>query len=118
MIRYLTMLQFTDQGAQNVDKSVQRASDFGKSVSDAGGKLVLQVWTVGQYDGCVVFEVPDETIHGSDSTFPSHAGFVESVRIAQSLAGIKAKATEMSPGSCKAAPSPCSTARTGHQRPK
>jgi uncharacterized protein with GYD domain len=62
MIRYLTMLRFTDQGAQNVDKSVQRASDFGKSVSDAGGKLILQVWTVGQYDGCVVFEVPDETV--------------------------------------------------------
>ena len=62
MIRYLTMLQFTDQGAQNVDKSVQRASDFGKSVSDAGGKLVLQVWTIGQYDGCVVFEVPDEIV--------------------------------------------------------
>ena len=65
MIRYLTMLKFTDQGAQNVDKSVQRASDFGKSVSDAGGKLVLQVWTVGQYDGCVVFEVPDEAVGSS-----------------------------------------------------
>lgn len=62
MIRYLTMIQFTDQGARNVDKSVQRASDFGKSVSDAGGKLVLQVWTVGQFDGCVVFEVPDEAV--------------------------------------------------------
>lgn len=37
MIRYLTLIQFTDQGARNVDKSVQRASDFGKSVSDAGG---------------------------------------------------------------------------------
>lgn len=60
MIRYLTLIQFTDQGARNVDKSVQRASDFAKSVSDAGGKLVSQVWTVGQYDGCVVFETPDE----------------------------------------------------------
>lgn len=62
MIRYLSLIQFTDQGARNVDKSVQRASDFGKSVSDAGGKLVLQVWAVGQYDGCVVFEVPDEAV--------------------------------------------------------
>ena len=60
MIRYLTLIQFTDQGARNVDKSVQRASEFGKSVSGAGGKLVSQVWTFGQYDGCVVFEVPDE----------------------------------------------------------
>ena len=61
MLRYFTLIQFTDQGARNVDKSVQRAAAFGKSVSDAGGKLVLQFWTVGQYDGCVVFEVPDET---------------------------------------------------------
>jgi uncharacterized protein with GYD domain len=62
VIRYLTMIQFTDQGARNVDKSVQRALGFGESVSDAGGKLVLQVWTVGQYDGCVVFEAPDEVV--------------------------------------------------------
>ncbi|MCM2369485.1 GYD domain-containing protein [Aporhodopirellula aestuarii] len=61
MFRYLTLIQFTDQGARNVDKSVQRASDFGKSVSDAGGKLISQVWTVGKYDGCVVFETPDES---------------------------------------------------------
>jgi len=60
MIRYLTLIQFTDQGARNVDKSVQRASAFEKSVSDAGGKLISQVWTVGRYDGCVMFETPDE----------------------------------------------------------
>jgi len=61
MIRYLTLIQFTDQGARNVDKSLDRASDFGKSVGDAGGKLISQTWTVGQYDGCVIFEAPDET---------------------------------------------------------
>jgi len=60
MIRYLTLIQFTDQGARNVDKSLDRASSFGKSVTDAGGKLISQTWTVGQYDGCVIFEAPDE----------------------------------------------------------
>lgn len=60
MIRYLTLIQFTDQGARNVDKSLDRASDFDKSVSDVGGKLISQTWTVGQYDGCVIFEAPDE----------------------------------------------------------
>jgi len=60
MVRYVTLIQFTDQGARNVGDSLQRASAFGKSVSDAGGKLISQTWTVGQYDGCVVFEVPDE----------------------------------------------------------
>ena len=61
MIRYLTLIQFTDQGARNVDDSLQRASAFGQSVSDAGGKLLSQTWTVGQYDGCVIFEVPDDS---------------------------------------------------------
>lgn len=61
MIRYPALIQFTDQGARNVDKSLDRAADFGKSVSDVGGKLISQTWTVGQYDGCVIFEAPDET---------------------------------------------------------
>ena len=38
-----SLLQFTDQGARNVDKSVQRRHTFGKSVSDSGGKLLLQL---------------------------------------------------------------------------
>lgn len=62
MIRYLTLIQFTDQGARNVDKSLDRASEFGKSVSDVGGSLISQTWTIGQYDGCVIFEAPDEAI--------------------------------------------------------
>ena len=62
MIRYLTLVQFTDQGARDIEKSLDRASEFGKSVSDVGGKLISQTWTVGQFDGCVIFEAPDETI--------------------------------------------------------
>ena len=62
MIRYLSLIQVTDKGARNVDKLVQRASGFGMSVRDAGGKLVLQVGAVRQYDGCLVFEVPDEAV--------------------------------------------------------
>jgi hypothetical protein len=86
------------------------------SISDGSVAVRSVVENLNSHYRQMLFLV--SVIHGSDSTFPSHAGFVESVRIAQSLAGIKAKATEMSPGSYKAAPSPCSTARTWHQRPK
>ncbi len=61
MLRYLTLIQFTDKGARDVGDSVKRASDFDQSVRDAGGKLLSQMWTLGQYDGYVIFEVPDET---------------------------------------------------------
>ncbi|KAA5539759.1 GYD domain-containing protein [Roseiconus nitratireducens] len=60
MIRYLTLITLTDQGVRDIGDSVQRASVFAESVRNAGGKLLSQTWTVGQYDGCVVFEAPDE----------------------------------------------------------
>ena len=60
MIRYLSLVSFTDQGVRNVDHSIQRASSFGQSVEAAGGKLLSQYWAVGDADGCVIFEVPDE----------------------------------------------------------
>lgn len=60
MVRYLVLIKFTDQGARNVGDSIQRASLFGQSVEAAGGKLLSQYWAVGEADGCVVFEAPDE----------------------------------------------------------
>ncbi len=60
MFRYLTLINFTDQGVRDVTHSVERAGQFGKSVEAAGGKLLSQYWSVGEADGCVVFEVPDE----------------------------------------------------------
>lgn len=61
MFRYLVLINFTDQGARNVDKSVARASSFSQSVEAAGRTLIAQYWAIGEVDGCVVFEAPDET---------------------------------------------------------
>ena len=60
MIRYLSLINFTDQGARDVSASMDRAGSFGKTVESAGGKLLSQYWAVGEADGCVVFEAPDE----------------------------------------------------------
>lgn len=62
MVRYLTLITFTDQGAKNVKDSVNRAGRFAESVEAAGGKLLSQYWATGQYDGCVIFEAPDEKV--------------------------------------------------------
>jgi uncharacterized protein with GYD domain len=60
MTRYLALINFTDQGVRDVGHSIQRASSFGEAVEAAGGKLLSQYWSVGEADGCVVFEAPDE----------------------------------------------------------
>jgi uncharacterized protein with GYD domain len=60
MTRFLSLLTFTDQGIRNVKQSIQRANEFRKLVEAAGGKVVSQYWLVGEADGCVVFEAPDD----------------------------------------------------------
>lgn len=60
MTRYLSLLTFTDNGLHNVSLSVKRAVQFRDSVEKVGGKVLSQYWAVGDVDGCVVFETPDE----------------------------------------------------------
>lgn len=60
MIRYLSLLNFTDQGIRDIDDSVKRAETFRQAVEAAGGKLVSQYWSTGDADGCIVFEAPNE----------------------------------------------------------
>jgi uncharacterized protein with GYD domain len=60
MPRYLTLITFTEQGVRDVKKTVKRADDFRKSVETAGGNVLAQYWAMGEVDGCVIFEAPDE----------------------------------------------------------
>jgi uncharacterized protein with GYD domain len=60
MTRYLSLLTFTEQGLRNVQQSSERAKQFNKSVEAAGGKVISQYWSVGEVDGCILFEVPNE----------------------------------------------------------
>lgn len=59
MIRYMTLITFTDQGIANVKDTIKRAASFRDSVEAAGGKLLSQYWATGDADGCIVFEAPD-----------------------------------------------------------
>jgi uncharacterized protein with GYD domain len=60
MVRYLSLLNFTEQGLRSVQQSPQRAVQFRKSIEAAGGKVVSQYWAVGEADGCIIFEAPSE----------------------------------------------------------
>lgn len=60
MTRYLTLLSFTDQGIRNVKQTTQRAKEFRSLVEAAGGKVISQYWAIGEFDGCLTFETPDD----------------------------------------------------------
>lgn len=60
MIRNLSLISLTDVGVKSVKNSIERAATFRSAVDAAGGKVVAQYWSLGDKDGAVVFEVPDE----------------------------------------------------------
>ena len=76
MVRYLTLIQLTDKGAVEIDNSTARAAAFGSEVESAGGKVTSQYWAMGQYDGAVVFEAPDDATAASLLLHLAQGGFV------------------------------------------
>ena len=60
MATFISTVRFTDQGIKDIRSTSKRASAF-RSVA---AKMDVQVreifWTLGPFDGLVVFEAPDE----------------------------------------------------------
>ncbi len=60
MASYLTLLKFTPQGLQNIHESTHRAAAFQAAAKKAGVKVTQTLWTLGAYDGVIVFEASDD----------------------------------------------------------
>lgn len=60
MPTYVSLVNFTDQGARNAKDTVQRAAAFRSDLERRGGKLLSIYWTQGQYDIVTTIDAPDE----------------------------------------------------------
>lgn len=61
MPAYITLVNFTDQGARNIKDSPERFEAF-KSLAEGAGITVKSVyWTQGAYDLVLVTEGPEES---------------------------------------------------------
>jgi len=60
MVRYVTLLNFTDQGIRNIKQTVDRAKAFKAAADKMGGTVKELYWTQGAYDLIATIEVPDE----------------------------------------------------------
>ena len=62
MASYIALFTWTDQGIRKVKDTAKRAEDFKASIQQSGGSLKSVYWTMGRYDGVLIFEAPnDET---------------------------------------------------------
>jgi uncharacterized protein with GYD domain len=62
MVRYVLLLKFTDKGINQIQDSPGRAEAFKKAAAQAGATIEAQFWTLGKYDGVIVFNAPDENV--------------------------------------------------------
>ena len=59
MARFVSLLNWTDQGAKTAADTVERAEAAKKVAADMGGSLEI-LWTMGEYDMVAITEFPDD----------------------------------------------------------
>jgi uncharacterized protein with GYD domain len=60
MATYVSLLTWTEQGGKNVKDTRKREAAFAKAAQKLGIKVLQAHWTLGSYDGVLVFEAPDD----------------------------------------------------------
>jgi len=60
MAKYVSLLQFTDQGIRNVRDSIKRAAVATAEAEKMGVKVTDAFWTMGAYDVVLLLDAPDD----------------------------------------------------------
>ena len=60
MATFITTMHFTEQGTKGVRDTCERAAAFKAAAKKMGVKVSGHYWTLGAFDGVIVFEAPDE----------------------------------------------------------
>ena len=65
MPTFVSLVNFTGQGVQNVQESPKRAEAFRAMAADMGLKVEAMYYTLGQYDMVVIVEGPEDAVMAS-----------------------------------------------------
>lgn len=60
MATFITTIKFTQQGIKDIQHSTQRAAAFKAKVKKLGVKVKDIYWTLGDHDGLLILDAPDE----------------------------------------------------------
>ena len=60
MPAYVVLMNWTNEGAHNFRDTVDLTSDLESRIKSFGGTLKDTFWTLGAYDGLVLFDAPDD----------------------------------------------------------
>jgi uncharacterized protein with GYD domain len=60
MATFISTIKFTGKGIQAIQDTIKRSAAFKASSKKMGVKVLGQYWTLGPFDGVIVFDAPDD----------------------------------------------------------
>ena len=60
MATFITTIKFTQQGIKGIADSTKRAAALKAAAKKMGAKVTNVFWTLGEYDGLLILEAPDD----------------------------------------------------------
>jgi uncharacterized protein with GYD domain len=62
MATFITTVKFTAKGIENIQESPKRAATFTAAAKKMGVKVLGLYWTLGSFDGAIIFDAPDDKV--------------------------------------------------------
>jgi len=95
MAYYVYLISWTAEGIRTVKQGPQRSEAFHKSVEAAGGRVLLNLHTMGAYDAVAAVELPSDEVANQIAIRMGAQGFVRTTTLkgwsAQEFAQLVAK---------------------------
>jgi uncharacterized protein with GYD domain len=60
MATFISTVNFTDQGLKAISETTQRAAKLKRSAKKVGIEVTSIYWTMGAFDGVLIFDAPNE----------------------------------------------------------
>lgn len=60
MATFISTIKFTEQGIKSIKETTKRAASIKAAAKKIGVKVTNVFWTLGAYDGLLIFEAPDD----------------------------------------------------------
>jgi uncharacterized protein with GYD domain len=60
MATFVSTIKFTEQGIKAIRETTKRAASIKAAAKKMGVKVTNIFWTLGAYDGLLIFEAPDD----------------------------------------------------------
>ena len=60
MPTFISTVKFSEKGIQEIRETVKRAAAFKSAAKKLGVKITGNYWTLGPFDGVIIFEAPDD----------------------------------------------------------